>query len=58
MSYHKTNKFYEMQISRIIEEYGDEMSTRVKQNLFMMIQNPNREDFQAWLKENNAEQYK
>lgn len=58
MSYHKTTAFYEMHIRKILEDYGGEISSRVKQNLFMMIQNPNREDFQRWLEDNNAEEYK
>jgi hypothetical protein len=59
MSYQKTTAFYEMQIRRILEEYSlAEMPSTLRDDLKMLIKNPNSPDFQAWLESNSAEEYK
>lgn len=59
MSYHKTESFYDMQIRRILNEYSlADMPSTLRDDLKMLIKNPNSPDFQAWLESHSAEDYK
>lgn len=59
MSNYKTTLFYEMQIRRILEEYGiADMPSTLRDDLKMLIKDANSPDFQAWLESHSAEEYK
>lgn len=49
MSNYKMTYFYEKQIERVLEKYGDSMNPEMKNDLKMMLADPNSQDFQDWL---------
>lgn len=46
---YKTTLFYEMRINDMLETMRDKMTPEVRQELEMMVSNPNTEAFQNWL---------
>ena len=55
----KTEAFYQMQIRRILDQYkNDSMPSTLRDDLRMLIKDPNGADFKQWLEFNSAESYK
>lgn len=48
MGNYKTTLFYEMHISYMLENMHDKMTPEIRQELEMMILDPNDEAFQNW----------
>ena len=59
MSDYKTTAFYEMQIRRILQEYGvSDMKSTLRDDLKMLIKDANSPDFKEWFNSKKSGQLK
>lgn len=57
MSYHKTTLFYEMQITQLLENWGEINRSELKEKLEGMLLNPDSKEFDQWFENNKINNY-